>query len=814
MSRWRSFAPAVALVLTASGAQAQSPTTPRDPLGQAETFDGFVLTYRFPFNAEHLEDLPHAGTVPSLLDTAHGFLIVDRMDGGGLYPGERGAIGGQGSSSAQTAYRLDGVDITDPLTGGAPMVVPDLGALDAVLVGAASFDADTAGPGPVIDLRLRAPGQEWSGLGQVTLAPEGLQADAPPIDPIARLRSRTDGHVAAGGPLGRTALFAAARGTTTDRFEREDPRVLTATARSLVTTLTAAPRSSHALRATLALSGATHPFPNRVRFAERTGEQDTTGVAGHLTWDGLRAGTTWVLTAGFQRFGVTPDLPTTSGGGIIERLRDGAPLNLAHTGDSTSRRAFVQAAAAPEIGRWLGADHHVRIGAGLSREAATEAHTAAPRFGELVNGIPARVWDIGFAGAESRFALTSANAFISDQMALGNHVTVQAGLRAEFDRAAARDAAQDVQWFTVSPRLAARWQPFMSTNLSFTTGYSWYRHRLPLAWLGVGDPSGMTGTMYRWDDGNGDGAFGASELTAVANLNLCCQANAIDSGLRRPTTGEFRIGTEYVLGRWRFAVTGLDRRERNQLAVVNTGVSDADYTVQVISDPAVDIAGLQGFRPLPIYNRTVASFGRDAYRLVNTPAPTGRYQGVEIAIEREAGDRWFMRFGGTAYRSEGVGASRGYRADENDQGLPGEVFLTPNAVTYNRGRLFYDRAYIIKLLGAYQAPWGLRASVIARYQDGQPFTRVVVAEGLNQGTEPIPTYPRGGQRFTFTGTLDARVEWRLSRDARALGLVLEAFNLANMANEVEEDIATGPAFRTITAVQPPRVIRVGLRVGF
>jgi hypothetical protein len=91
---------------------------------------------------------------------------------------------------------------------------------------------------------------------------------------------------------------------------------------------------------------------------------------------------------------------------------------------------------------------------------------------------------------------------------------------------------------------------------------------------------------------------------------------------------------------------------------------------------------------------------------------------------------------------------------------------------------------------------------------------VVVAEGLNQGTEPIPTYPRGGQRFTFTGTLDARVEWRLSRDARALGLVLEAFNLANMANEVEEDIATGPAFRTITAVQPPRVIRVGLRVGF
>ena len=64
-------------------------------------------------------------------------------------------------------------------------------------------------------------------------------------------------------------------------------------------------------------------------------------------------------------------------------------------------------------------------------------------------------------------------------------------------------------------------------------------------------------------------------------------------------------------------------------------------------------------------------------------------------------------------------------------------------------------------------------------------------------------------------TLDARVgaEWRFAA-GRTAGLVFEAFNLLNLANEVEEDIVTGPAFRTITAVQPPRVLRIGVRLTF
>jgi len=43
-------------------------------------------------------------------------------------------------------------------------------------------------------------------------------------------------------------------------------------------------------------------------------------------------------------------------------------------------------------------------------------------------------------------------------------------------------------------------------------------------------------------------------------------------------------------------------------------------------------------------------------------------------------------------------------------------------------------------------------------------------------------------------------------------VVAEGFNLFNNAHEVEEDVVSGPGFRTPTASQPPRVVRVGLRL--
>jgi hypothetical protein len=44
--------------------------------------------------------------------------------------------------------------------------------------------------------------------------------------------------------------------------------------------------------------------------------------------------------------------------------------------------------------------------------------------------------------------------------------------------------------------------------------------------------------------------------------------------------------------------------------------------------------------------------------------------------------------------------------------------------------------------------------------------------------------------------------------------VLEAFNLGGTGLEVEENVVWGPAYRSTSATQPPRAVRLGLRVEF
>ena len=103
---------------------------------------------------------------------------------------------------------------------------------------------------------------------------------------------------------------------------------------------------------------------------------------------------------------------------------------------------------------------------------------------------------------------------------------------------------------------------------------------------------------------------------------------------------------------------------------------------------------------------------------------------------------------------------------------------------------------------------------MARYQDGQPFSRLAIVPDLSQGPEAINGYRLGRTRFTFTLSLDAHVEKTFSvAGARVAGIV-DVFNLLNTRNEFEEDVTTGPTFRKPTAIQPPRAARLGFRITF
>jgi hypothetical protein len=114
----------------------------------------------------------------------------------------------------------------------------------------------------------------------------------------------------------------------------------------------------------------------------------------------------------------------------------------------------------------------------------------------------------------------------------------------------------------------------------------------------------------------------------------------------------------------------------------------------------------------------------------------------------------------------------------------------------------------------YRFPSNTTLGAIARYQDGQPFARLLVVPGLSQGPELVRAFPNGESRFTFTGTLDVRAQKEFAVGGHRLAVVVDAYNLVNLAEEVEERVVKGPAYRTPTAIQPPRTVRVGARVTF
>ena len=164
---------------------------------------------------------------------------------------------------------------------------------------------------------------------------------------------------------------------------------------------------------------------------------------------------------------------------------------------------------------------------------------------------------------------------------------------------------------------------------------------------------------------------------------------------------------------------------------------------------------------MPIWNRLPASFNTDSYVLQNVDHNSARDHGMDLVLERPFDGRWGMMIGATAHKSEGIGGNRGYLVNENDQGVIGEIFSDANAQTNSRGRVFFERGYVVKWSAMYQLPYGIRGGSVARYQDGQHFSRVVIARGLNQGIEFVPALPRGLTRFTYTFTLDTRLEKQL-----------------------------------------------------
>jgi hypothetical protein len=535
----------------------------------------------------------------------------------------------------------------------------------------------------------------------------------------------------------------------------------------------------------------------------------------HGTWERAPAsGATWNIAAGWARLSSgAPDAPSPTVG-VIERLRDGPVLETVLPTSGAAQRLNAVVRVRPDLGHVAGGRQTLDLGGSVSRTSSSEDAMPRAVFGELVDGLPSRAWDFAWAGPASSRHGTELAAWVNDRISIGSRAALNAGLRAEYVRASAQDNPVAIAWSSILPRAALQLNLTSSGSVSFHAGYARFGHRLPLDYLAYGDTSAPTASVYRWID-NGDRRLQLSEMTTLV-ARAGPGIGSVDPDIQRPYTDEFAVGFQARFGpHWRARLIGVERKQRRLVAPVNTGVTVEDYSIRLIPDRNSDFLSPHDDRLLKVYDRNPSSFGKDRYLLTNPEEHTGTQMGLDLAVERPFDGRWHMIIGASAQRSDAYAGNPGFLVNENDWGVLGELFENPNAQSYARARQFAERGYIIKWSGSVVMRGGFHVGAVARYQDGQHFARMVVVPDLNQGPEAIQAFTRGHTRFTFTFTLDARVEKRFAIGAEGgVAIVAEAFNLLNNAIEVEEDAAVTREYRATTAVQPPRAIRLGFRVDF
>jgi hypothetical protein len=290
--------------------------------------------------------------------------------------------------------------------------------------------------------------------------------------------------------------------------------------------------------------------------------------------------------------------------------------------------------------------------------------------------------------------------------------------------------------------------------------------------------------------------------------------------LKRPFTDEFGFAVEQNLGpRIQAGVRLLERDSKRLVHTVNVGVPFSAYTPETVIDPGDDgVLGTRDDRLLTVYDQDQATLGHDRYLLTNPPGVTATYKGVEANLTGRFNDRAFVSVSFVAYKSVG-NANPGNSVLENDAAIVGTLFDNPNTTINSRGRLFFDRAYVAKVMAHEQIPLGIQLSTVVAYFDGLPFGRKLVIPDLNQGPIYVMATPRGepgGFRTQFNMNFDQRIFRDFQLRSMRLSVMLDTFNLLNLNKSLTEYDITGTLFaqRRPVDIENPRVFRFGGRLTF
>ncbi len=337
--------------------------------------------------------------------------------------------------------------------------------------------------------------------------------------------------------------------------------------------------------------------------------------------------------------------------------------------------------------------------------------------------------------------------------------------------------------------------------------------------------------IFPWfGDLNNNGKVDDNEYNHAASSRFSPTANSIDPNLKDPRNDEIMFAFQReLMNNVSFTADWIQRWFNDQTVNLEVGIPVNGYTPVTVTDPGPDnFVGTGDDRPITMYSVLPQFKGQNASFHTNFPG-TQKYRAVELSVSKRMSNRWQMQGSYVWSRLEGD-----IVVDVNN---PNQA-IPSNAL----GRGANDQPHAFKLLGSYQAPFGI--TIGANYQalSGLPRDRTfristtcsvtVTTNCLNQGSTTVRAENRGVYRYDFLNLMSLRADksFRLDGSRRA-GIIVEVHNVLNShagqsnfgiltqayANQAAFETARAAGssyFGRVQEIVAPRVLKLGFKFEF
>jgi hypothetical protein len=397
-------------------------------------------------------------------------------------------------------------------------------------------------------------------------------------------------------------------------------------------------------------------------------------------------------------------------------------------------------------------------------------------------------------------------------------------------------------WNTWSPRAGVSYAIDDERKTLARVSFSRFAGQLSTSTIGFANTAAnLGGILYRWTDLDGDGYAQAPEVNtaiqlATSNINAAnptsaVSPNRIDPNLQAPRTSSLIAGFDRQLTRTLSAdVTYSYSRTSNLFGnsagniTPRVGMSVADYTPGSVLTGALPDGSpysVQTYVADPV--KFAASGG--GFVLTTASGYYSDYNGVELGLNKRLSNRWMSRVSFSLNNAREHFSDVAGRYDTNGNPTPtGAEPLVDGGqfapqLNGGSGNYYLNAKWQLNASGMYEAPYGIQLSGNVWGRQGYPF---VIVRSTSLGTAPntetlnVLTTPTV-DAFRYDNVWDADV--RIAREFRwqraQIRVMGDVFNLLNANTAlVRVNNVTSSTFNVITQNMTPRVLRLGIVVGF